>query len=378
MKKIFFIFFLFLIGVCHCAWGDIEPIFDIQILYHQAPIVCKVAVEALNPFFLPKAEKNRSSSSLIVVFNIHRYYKGKGPHQVKMVLPLNNDPDSAEPMVNGRDREKIQKGQELIVFFKKEKNGFRFWLDGYQSCIPVTRTHSSGAEGFEAVREDLVNSIDEPWVIAQDSFEQIRMHGWTEALAKLTAITVNHDGYAKYWTAILTRLYLGDRSAIEESLKLFDKSYPFAQRCSILFGKEYNDCLFLQNIQMAFLYAYIDLGSTKCLNLMQAIAHGQIHWLRQNVVNLAKFQIRNVVTARDVLEAGDQLASVPLDQCSVIGFNWQELGYRVIKAAGREDWYYTVRYDVSQREQVCAQMQHWWKEKGRNIFLSESMRKNGG
>ena len=346
------------------SFGDIGPGFDVQSLFRLVPIVCKATVQDIQP--MPVSYENRQFEGSLASLKVNRYYKGNGPSSIAVQYPSGQDLSGSRKGVYGWGFRAVAKGQTYILILKEESGVYRFWHDVYDTYIPINPESQSKAYGFQAIREDLVNSLNSKWEISRPAMEQIQMHGWIEALPMLTSIPANDD--LKRIKAVVVRLHLGDRSAIDESLKLFHESQQVKEReCSINQDK----CNTLYNAQTACMFAYAELGTKKGQQLIQSIASGKYPWLRSPLVSLAEQQISKIIVPQEVIAAGDYIASITFEKCAPTFFNIGEKGYIVIKASGRDDWDYNVSYNPANRRVIFSEMQKWWNDQGREIFVKE-------
>ncbi len=372
-KELSLILLLFLLFSSSNVLANIGPPFSVQRLYEQAPIVCKVTIESLTES--PSIEDPRSSvhkqmlKTKIATMKINRVYKGDVFDKINVLYPYAPDIKKGGGFLSsfGWGWRNVEVGQTLLVFLKEEGGQYRFWYDVYDTYMPISTKMSSKAEGFQAVREDIINSIDDDWEISNESINQVRSHGWMEALPKLMTISKEH-GYSVYVKSVAARVFLGDRSAITESFNFFDENNQFEQRCYQLSEDRQKECFALQGAQGSCIDSYIKLGTKKGQNLVRAIAAGKFSWLHPNEVNFAKTVVTDMITPEQILELGDKMSTT---DCSQIGFNWKQPGDLFIEASGRRDWYYKIKSDYEKHDEVCLEMKEWWLEEGREIFEKE-------
>jgi hypothetical protein len=368
---------LFLLLICMPqTFGDIGPGFDVQSLFKLVPIVCKATVQDIQP--MPISYENRQFEGSSASLKVDRYYKGSGPNSIEVQYPSGKDLSGSPNQVYGWGFRTLAKGQIYILFLKQEGAAYRFWYDVYDTYIPINPESTSKADGFEAVREDIVNSIGSKRNISLFAMEEIQKHGWIEALPQL--LLIPESDYIRYIKALVVRLHLGDRSAINESIKLFQESQqikgqgclPNQNRCDMVQDciSKQNPCDALHNVQNACMVAYAELGTKKGQQLIQSIASGKYPWLWPPAVSQAEHMSR-MITPQEVIAAGDYIASITFEKCPPTFFNMGEKGYIVIKASGREDWYYNVQYNSENRRMIFSEMQKWWNVQGREIFAKE-------
>jgi hypothetical protein len=359
------------------SFGDIGPAFDVQSLFGLAPIVCKATVQGVQP--MPVSYENRQFEGSLASLKVDRYYKGSGPNSIEVQYPSGKDVSGSRNKVYGWGFRTLEKGQTYILFLKQEGAAYRFWYDVNDTYIPVNPDSTSKTDGFEAVREDIVNSINSKREIFHFAMEQIQMHGWIEALPEI--LSIRESDYLKYIKSLVVRLHLGDRSAINESLKLFQESQqikgqeclPNQYKCDMVQDcmSKQNPCDALYNAQNACMSAYAELGTKKGQQLIHSIASGKYPWVWPPAVSLAEHLASRMITPQEVIAAGDYIASITFEQCTPTFFNMGEKGYIVIKASGRDDWYYNVQYNSANRKMIFSEMQKWWSDQGREIFVRE-------
>jgi len=82
-------------------------------------------------------------------------------------------------------------------------------------------------------------------------------------------------------------------------------------------------------------------------------------------------QKKYIVSPEEILIAGDKVLAKTPKNCDVPDSSGDS-GVILIKAAGRKDWYYSIRYDSSTRNKICLELQKWWRSEGRQIFVQEA------
>jgi len=175
------------------SFGDIGPEFDVQMLYKEAPVICKVTVQEVKSTLIPVKHEKRFFKGSVATLKVHRYYKGEGPDEIKVKFPSGKDVTGSRLAVYGWGFRTVENGQHLIVFLKKGLGDYRFFYDVYDTYMPISKNSNSDAKGFQAIREDIVSSIDDEWKISGSSIEQVKSHGWTEALSRLKVINTSNN-----------------------------------------------------------------------------------------------------------------------------------------------------------------------------------------
>jgi len=276
-----------IMGLAARAFAYLGPSFDIERLFNDAPIVCKVIVEnteEIDPAYVnvylgfsgysrqegPKKKMATKAATLEVLHT----YKGALPEKITLLFPYAELGDSSSPRIDYA-WQTVETGESLILFLKPEGTHYRFWHDVYDSKLPATRKTSANPDAIESFQEDVINSLLEDWTTANPCMRQIGQAGWRKALPTLQAISFN-NGAQKYAQSIATRLKLGDRTAIGEALSLFDKSATWPQHYEI------------ENARIACLYLFAKQGSPKTHTMIRSIAKGKKPWLSVNIQNLAK------------------------------------------------------------------------------------------
>jgi len=179
---IYFCFFILILPFN--SYPDIGPCFDVQMLYKDVPVICRVTVEEVKPTIVPVAHDNRLFEGSAATLKVHNYYKGEGKDNIQVLYQSGNDVSGSNLKVYGWGFRNVKMGQNLIVFLISGSDNYRFYYDVYDTYMPISNKANSDASGFLAIREDIVNSIDDELEISYTSIGQVSYHGWIEALPK--------------------------------------------------------------------------------------------------------------------------------------------------------------------------------------------------
>lgn len=334
------------------------PVFDLDRMYHAAPVVAKVVVEEtreIAPIHVEEVEgiqwEGAEMLARVATLNVLRAYKGTTPERIELLFPY---------WVKGTEAsflswQTVAEGDSVIVFLKPEGESYRFWYDVYDSKINVTGKTSTEKDPYKAFRADIIQSIADKGPTAIECMRSVATLGWQDALPAVKAITWK-DGAGKKAIALLTRLQLGDRSAYPEAISLFA---PFSRPDPWPDEREVN------NARYGCLYVFARQGHREALELLNSIASGKTP-ATADIKTQASQYLTNSVTPKGILDAGNALEK----KAAVNGMD-ARLAYVVAEAAGRNDWYNKARQSEELRAEVVPQIQDWWKIEGRALFEAE-------
>jgi len=123
----------------------------------------------------------------------------------------------------------------------------------------------------------------------------------------------------------LTRISLGDRSALEESFEFFNENKKFENECHRLPKVKKRNCNSLQSTQWTLMYRYATRGTKRGQDLMKAVAAGELPWLHSSVIDSAKNKLKDIVTPKRVIEIGDYMSTRTLTQLPPHCFNYKNV-----------------------------------------------------